>query len=292
MLSKKANFQALLLIASSLSNGRKFASAFVSGAQHSYKGTTNTFGCTQRYLHVVGRSMSSQQEQNVGVADIGKDKMDKRGKEKSSRYEENCPVGVPWREAIEKSMARSRKIRGSNFVQLATVSAENEPRVRSVVFRGFVSKTGDNSTVMKLITDGRSEKVNEINNQVNNMAELHWWFGKSSEQYRIRCSVKFVGDGEANADHLRWRKEQWGNLSDKAREQFFWRNPGEDFQLQCEVPEGGRDSEGKVLPPPPTFLLVLLYPKRVDYLRLTDNYRQIDSFDNSSEDWCVQRVNP
>ena len=44
---------------------------------------------------------------------------------------------VPWRERITDSIARSRKIRGGNYVQLATVDANNAPRCRTVVFRGF-----------------------------------------------------------------------------------------------------------------------------------------------------------
>ena len=39
---------------------------------------------------------------------------------------------VPWRERITSSIARSRKIRGGNYVQLATVDANNAPRCRTV----------------------------------------------------------------------------------------------------------------------------------------------------------------
>merc|ERR1712224_84325 len=77
------------------------------------------------------------------------------------------------------------------------------------------------------------------------------------------------------------RKEQWGNLSDPAREQFFWKDPGLpkfDNDDVVVVPKGGRDEDGKVLPPPDNFLLMILQPTRCDYLRLTDNYRQIDNF--------------
>ena len=118
-----------------------------------------------------------------------------------------------------------------------------------------------------------------------------WWFGKSSEQYRIRGNLKFIGDEETDEALVIARKEQWGNMSDPAREQFFWKEPGLPFGSQAEVPEGGRDEEGKVLPPPDNFLLMLLYPTRCDYLRLTDNLRQ---FDNIKEDlgWDAQQVTP
>ena len=57
------------------------------------------------------------------------------------------------------------------------------------------------------------------------------------------------------------------------------------------MPKGGRDGEGKVLPPPATFLLMLLRPTRVDYLRLTDNFRQVDSLVHG-EGWASQQVTP
>ena len=57
------------------------------------------------------------------------------------------------------------------------------------------------------------------------------------------------------------RKQQWGNLSDMTREQFYWQEPGVNFvstSEQEDVPSGGRDDDGKVLPVPDTFLLLLL----------------------------------
>lgn len=63
---------------------------------------------------------------------------------------------MPWRERIVGSIARSRKIRGGNYVQLASVDTDGAPHVRTVVFRGFAP---DGS--MKMITDSRSEKVQQ-----------------------------------------------------------------------------------------------------------------------------------
>lgn len=99
------------------------------------------------------------------------------------------------------------------------------------------------------------------------------------------------------------RRQQWGNLSDMAREQFYWENPGEPFVVtpsastSSTIPTGGRDDDGKVLPPPDTFLLMLLYPTRVDYLRLSDNYHQVDDLERDdgmerSGRWIAKRVNP
>ena len=188
---------------------------------------------------------------------------------------------VPWRERITGSIARSRKIRGGNYVQLATVDADNAPHCRTVVFRGFAPDGR-----LKIITDKRSAKVKE-----SRRVEVCWWFSQSSEQYRFAGDITYV-DGDGSADDVALRKQQWGNLSDKAREQFFWAHPpAHPFDAAPEaVPAGGRDAEGKVLPAPDVFLLGLVAPDAVDYLRLTDNFRQLDRLADGA--WDCARVNP
>ena len=95
------------------------------------------------------------------------------------------------------------------------------------------------------------------------------------------------------------RKQQWGNLSDMAREQFYWQEPGVNFVSTSEqakdVPSGGRDDDDKVLPVPDTFLLLLLYPTNIDYLKLGENVRLVDecNYDSTSGyNWKSKRVNP
>ena len=189
---------------------------------------------------------------------------------------------VPWRERITGSIARSRKIRGGNYVQLATVDASNAPHCRTVVFRGFAPDGR-----LKIITDNRSAKVKE-----SRRVEVCWWFSQSSEQYRFAGDITYIGGDSDSNDDVALRKQQWGNLSDKAREQFFWAHPpAETFDAAPEaVPAGGRDADGKVLPAPDVFLLALVAPDAVDYLRLTDNFRQLDRLADGA--WDCARVNP
>jgi len=118
---------------------------------------------------------------------------------------------------------------------------------------------------------------------------------------------------------------QWKELKDSAREQFYWEQPGvnfrglnaeqysalDDFNNQdsntaattekksdddnniSKIPIGGRDHEsGKVLDPPDTFLLLLVYPESVKYLRLQDNFAANDLRDPSIGNWKTERVNP
>ena len=254
---------------------------------------------TTRVMSVPGSF--SCNESTAGLKDIGA----------ASRTTEEAGTGndtyrallTPWRETITLSMAKSREIRGGNYVQISTVDPEtNEPRCRTVVFRGFqkmsVGDDVEKSRVMKMITDTRSNIVKELTTSSSFIAEVVWWFSKSSEQYRISGRIQFIGEphGPATSEEMKFlyraRREQWGNLSDSAREQFYWKQPGAPYSEQNEVPTGGRDAVGEVLPPPKEFLLMLLHPLRVDYLRLTDNYRQIDELDADNNSWKTKRVNP
>lgn len=238
--------------------------------------------------------------QSVGQADIGGSPPNL-----SSEYQV-AEQGLSWRSLIEISSNRSRKTRGSNYVQLATVDPQsNEPRCRTVVFRGFLQlpkdhdcavHSGELSCVAKMITDLRSHKVTQVTKHENAVAEMVWWFPKTSEQYRILGKILFVGNGQFPMDNnhvLRTaRKEMWGNISDAARESFLTTTiPGDDFEEEpTTIATGGRDDEGKIGPAPDNFLLMLLLPREVDYLRLTNMYRQVDQLADGQ--WSFRRVVP
>ena len=249
------------------------------------------------------RNMSTSDDAAVGQADIGAETKTKSANNNDDANMDENPKS--WRDLIQISSNRSRKIRGSNYVQIATMDEENHrPRCRTVVFRGFqdlpddhplANKCSGMSTIMKMITDCRSQKVGQVTSHPENAAELVWWFPKTSEQYRVSGNLLFVGAGQFPHDSDEAlkiaRKQQWGNLSDSARESFLDTEvPGIPFTGgPSEVPAGGRDEEGKVVPPPDNFLLMLLFPKDIDYLRLTNMYRQADTFNGS---WSFERLNP
>ena len=225
-----------------------------------------------------------------------------------------------YRVRLDISMAKSRKVRGGNYVQLATVTNDGFPKCRTVVQRGLL-RQGEHS-VLKFITDKRSEKVQQIAS--NPKCELVWWFLKTSEQYRISGELTLVGNDSQNVELLQARKQQWGQLRDTAREQFYWEQPGvplnesneEEEEKEEEttasegneeektktaaaeggsgkmvIPTGGRGEDGKVLPPPDTFLLMLLWPKKVDYLRLSDNSRVVYQRTDAG-DWTKEHMTP
>ena len=69
-------------------------------------------------------------------------------------------------------------------MQLATVSADGKPRVRTVVFRGFNALNN-----LEFITDARSEKVGQIMS-TSPAAELCWWFPVTREQFRVEGTIR------------------------------------------------------------------------------------------------------
>jgi hypothetical protein len=283
--------------------------------------------------------MSDNQNDNiaVGQADIGKqinEQLADDVKENDINNDNDDSNNIEiqsWRKLLEISNAKSRKIRGSNYVQIATVDPiTNEPRCRTVVFRGFLSSVETQqvfpesymndlnlSCIMKIITDERSNKVSEItqttttttttttsdNNNSKNTIELVWWFPKTSEQYRIRGTVQFIGGKDKypydnNPTMIVARKSTWGNISDSARESFYDipNIPGQPYsQHPVTIPVGGRDvnnNNAVIQPPPDNFLLLLIIPTYCDYLRLTNMYRQIDTYDDKNGQWISTRVNP
>jgi len=238
------------------------------------------------------RTMSSDSNTNVSVDD-GLFNIGGEEKDTSKNKSEASKPLTTWKTKIDKSNKTSRHIRGSNYIQLAT-SIDNEPRCRTVVFRGFQNMPhkdikGDTSKCFKMITDKRSQKVKQ-----SNVCEIVWWFFQTKEQYRIRGTIQYIGSDDANinVEYQKVRRQQWGNLTDAAREQFYWNDPSKTYALTENIPKGGRDEDGNIVPPPDNFLIMLAYPYHVDYLNLKSNFRQVDTLEDDNETWNCSRMNP
>ena len=260
-----------------------------------------------------------------------------------------------WLHRIKAASAKSRQVKGSNYVSLSTSDRyTGEPRCRMVVFRGWYSDEGRNQgkektettttsadgddgtaetgggiavshVMLKMVTDARSSKVMHENLE----CELCWWLMRTSEQFRVRGKLKYVGDGKGvDATLAAARMEQWTKMRDEAREQFFWDHPGAAFSglEESERPDtdvhptaavalttnasktaaaaGGRTdddddaSTNRLAMPPSNFLLMLLDPIRIDHLCLKTNVRIVDellhpsSSDDGMRRWTSYRVNP
>ena len=111
--------------------------------------------------------------------------------------ENNLPS---WRQDLKSSRKKEGKSPSSRWIQLATVSEENEPRLRTVVFRGWHKDSS-----MIIFTDRRSEKIGHL--QSNPNAEILWFFLKTKSQYRFKGKIHELSDN----------KNYWDLLSEKSK---------------------------------------------------------------------------
>ncbi len=188
---------------------------------------------------------------------------------------------TPWRSQLERSLEKHRNIAYARYLQLATVTAENRPANRTVVFRGFY---GDNDC-LKFAVDSRSEKVRQM--AVQPWAEACWYFTETREQFRLSGLLHLVQVDDADMALQQARQKSWQELSDNARLQFAWDNPREP-----------RAENANFAPPPPNpveplanFCLLLLEPMQVDYLSLLGNPQNRYLYCRN-DGWKVEEVNP
>ena len=75
----------------------------------------------------------------------------------------------PWLSQLSSAQRKESRFDSSRWLQLATIGIDNNPRVRTVVFRGW-----SKSYEMEIYTDKRSQKCDELN--FNNNVEICWLF--------------------------------------------------------------------------------------------------------------------
>ena len=187
-----------------------------------------------------------------------------------------------WRSPLARALHRNRSLPNSRYLQLATVRTDGRPANRTVVFRGFLEDTNQ----LKIVTDARSAKADQIHHC--SYGEACWYFPKTREQFRLSGLLTLIRDNDSDARMLEIRTRSWQELSDAARTQFTWADPGEI-----------RDENGFNRPTPdpsipvPHFCLLLLNPHQVDHLELRGNpqNRWLYHLDLKTG-WTVQEVNP
>ena len=128
--------------------------------------------------------------------------------------ENNLPS---WRQDLKSSRKKEGKSPSNRWIQLATVSEKNEPRLRTVVFRGWHKDSS-----MIIFTDRRSEKIEHLKSNPN--AEILWFFFKSKTQYRFKGKISELSDNE----------NYWGTLSEKSKSSWFWGPPGEKINSKLQ----------------------------------------------------------
>ncbi len=186
-----------------------------------------------------------------------------------------------WRILLEKSLEHHRNITYARYLQLATVTTENRPANRTVVFRGFY---GDKDC-LKFAVDSRSEKVSQMT--VQPWAEACWYFTETREQFRLSGVLHLIRVDDADMTLQQARQTSWQKLSDSARLQFAWDEPGrlraKDANFAMPAPQP--------VEPLSNFCLLLLEPMQVDYLNLLGNPQNRYIYQRNGG-WSVEEVNP
>lgn len=183
-----------------------------------------------------------------------------------------------WEVLLCRAMDAHVHLPSSSFCQLATVTPDGLPAVRTVRFR-FVLP----GSRLVLSTDLRSEKVRQLASTP--VAELCWYFAESQEQFRFHGSAAVVG-ADATGELAAARARSWRDRSAVSRQGFTWPPPGEPLAgpAAFAAPEPAD--------PPPPFGLIVLSPSRVDYLDLRPHPQVRAVFERVGEGWVERRVNP
>lgn len=198
---------------------------------------------------------------------------------------DRAPWLPAWRTALERNA-------DDRLVQLATVSPDGEPEVRTVVLRGV---TGDGRPY--LIGDARAAKHRALDAEP--IAEVCAWWPRTQEQFRLRGAVRTVVGGDGPDGWAARRRDLWRDQGPQGRELFMGPQPGSPLTSDAEdaPPEGARgavrdetsaaDSET----PPPWFALYVLTPSRVERLVLGPPHRR-EIYRHAAAGWTGGRVAP
>ncbi|TVP70501.1 MAG: pyridoxamine 5'-phosphate oxidase [Leptolyngbya sp. LCM1.Bin17] len=195
----------------------------------------------------------------------------------------SAPVGLPpWRSPLARALHRNRSRPYSRYFQLATVTPQGRPANRTVVFRGFALGQ------ITFVTDQRSAKVADM--AANPWGQACWYFTQTREQFRLTGLLELVTDTESAGDRQPVRHTTWQALSDNAKRQFYWPQPGAVRDLDAPL-----DITDAVDPqvPPKSFSLGLLQPTLVDHLELRGNPQnrtQYACLDDGT--WHTTVINP
>ena len=128
--------------------------------------------------------------------------------------ENNIPI---WRQELKSARKKEGKSPLNRWIQLSTVTGNNEPRIRTVVFRGWRKESS-----MLIFTDSRSEKIKHL--KKNSNAEVLWLFLRCKSQFRFKGKMK----------ELELNTKYWDSLSEKAKSTWFWQHPGKKIDTYAQ----------------------------------------------------------
>jgi PPOX class probable FMN-dependent enzyme len=187
-----------------------------------------------------------------------------------------------WRQHLDRALEQNADP-AARFLQLATVRPDGRPANRTVVFRGFLPG-GDR---LRFATDGRSAKVEQIAHFP--WGEACWYFTATREQFRLGGRLAVITTHDPDPIRLAARRETWAALSDAARVQYSWPNPGDD-----RAPDAAFAGTGAAPDEPlQTFVLLLLDPEAVDHLELAPEPHRRTLYTHGPDGaWATRPINP
>ncbi|XP_057805841.1 pyridoxine/pyridoxamine 5'-phosphate oxidase 2 [Salvia miltiorrhiza] len=191
----------------------------------------------------------------------------------------------PWKQLLLSSIQANSHLKHHSYFQLATVSSNNRPSNRTVVFRGF----HDDGDEILINTDTRSRKINDLKHCP--FAEICWYFTESWEQFRIRGVIDVVDGTTPDPLKLQQREKSWFASSLRSRMQYLAASPGLPAIASSEQPPSLDPSVGPVA----AFGLLVFDPHEVDYLNLKSNERLLFTSAASVDAqklWTSEKVNP
>ena len=159
-------------------------------------------------------------------------------------------VTPPWLPLLQHALEENQNDRA---VQVATVSPGGEPEVRTVILRGL-SEEGE----PYFFTDARAAKVRAVEAGL----ELCAWWNDTQEQFRLRGPVTLVTSNDSPWGER--RRELWAHRGEESRKSFLGAVPGTPLEEASNSDKSKEDQEE----PPETFVLMVVKPERVDYLKL------------------------
>ena len=174
-----------------------------------------------------------------------------------------------WRQKLKASQRKEGNTVSNRWIQIANVARNQQPQVRTVVFRGWLD-----SNKMLIFTDKRSKKFYDL--QINNNIEVLWLFFKSKSQYRFKGKAIMLDDD----------KKYWNNLSEKSKITWFWPSCGEKID-----PQNKFFATEKTDLKPNNFAVIQLDIDEVDLLKLEKPIHKRYIW-KKHDNWECVEVNP
>jgi len=174
-----------------------------------------------------------------------------------------------WRQELKSARKKEGKSPLNRWIQLSTVNLNNEPRIRTVVFRGWHAESS-----MLIFTDKRSEKIEHL--KFNSNAEVLWLFLRSKSQFRFKGEINQI---EENNNY-------WDSLSARSKSNWFWQTPGKEIKniKPSQVEPYNFDK-------PNNFVVLKFEIYSVDFLKLVTPIHKRYIW-NKKDNWEKIEINP